>query len=55
MKLIRSIQISLALGFLATPMAHAATITAASCEQADVQAAIDAAVDGDTVQVPAGI
>ncbi len=29
-------------------------IYAASCEQADVQAAIDSAVDGDTVMVPAG-
>lgn len=31
-----------------------ATIQAASCSQADVQAAIDAAADGDTVLVPAG-
>ena len=31
----------------------AATINATSCEQVDVQAAIDSAVDGDTVMVPA--
>jgi hypothetical protein len=33
---------------------NADTHTAASCSQADVQAAIDAASDGDTVEVPAG-
>ena len=33
---------------------HAATITAASCSTADVQAAINAASDGDTVIVPNG-
>ena len=33
---------------------HAATIPAASCAQADVQAAINAASAEDTVQVPAG-
>lgn len=31
-----------------------ATINAASCSQGDVQAAIDSASDGDTVNVPAG-
>ncbi|MCK4282863.1 MAG: hypothetical protein KAX44_00995 [Candidatus Brocadiae bacterium] len=34
--------------------AHGDTITAASCSQADVQAAIDEAGDGDVVLVPAG-
>src|SRR5262249_5708899 len=34
--------------------AHAATRTAASCNQTDVQNAINQAVDGDTVQIPAG-
>lgn len=33
---------------------QAATIDAASCEQSAVQAAVDAAADGDTVAVPAG-
>ncbi|MCK4528734.1 T9SS type A sorting domain-containing protein [candidate division WOR-3 bacterium] len=33
---------------------NAATINAASCEQMDVQAAIDSASNGDTVVVPAG-
>jgi len=36
------------------PGAAANTIQAASCSQADVQAAIDSAIDGDTVLVPAG-
>lgn len=40
--------------FLANDQAHAATITAASCSAADVQAAINQAQDGDTVVVPAG-
>lgn len=31
-----------------------ATINAVSCEQTDVQAAIDSAVDGDTVLIPSG-
>jgi len=35
------------------PRAHL-TIAAATCEQADVQAAIDQALDGDTVTIPAG-
>lgn len=34
--------------------AHAATIVAASCAQTAVQTAVNAASDGDTVQVPAG-
>ncbi len=33
---------------------HAATVVAASCSRADVQTAIDAAIAGDTVTVPAG-
>jgi hypothetical protein len=40
--------------FPARGQVAAATIRAASCFQADVQAAIDAASDGDTVAVPAG-
>jgi hypothetical protein len=40
-------------GPLSAP-ARAATRTARTCSQADVQAAIDAAQDGDTVVVPAG-
>src|SRR5208282_2207413 len=39
---------------LLTP-ALAVTRTAKTCSQQDVQAAIDAAQDGDTVVVPAGI
>ncbi|MBN1674706.1 MAG: hypothetical protein JXR37_26920 [Kiritimatiellae bacterium] len=35
-------------------VARAATHTAASCARADVQAAVNAAVDGDTVLIPAG-
>ncbi len=34
--------------------AHAETITAASCSLEDVQAAVDAAADGDTVLIPDG-
>ena len=42
------------LGVLSAVPAGAATTTAASCSQADVQAAITAAASGDTVLVPAG-
>ena len=35
-------------------VAHAATITAASCAQSAVQSAVNSASDGDTVLVPAG-
>jgi len=43
------------LGFSAFCLhASAATITANSCSAADVQAAIDAAANGDTIQVPVG-
>ena len=34
--------------------ANSATITAASCSLADVQAAVDSATDGDIVSIPAG-
>lgn len=44
----------LAAPFLLSAHASAATHTARSCSQQDVQAAIDAAGDGDTVVVPAG-
>lgn len=40
--------------WLAADHAPAAVVPAASCQGAAVQAAIDAAADGDTVQVPAG-
>jgi hypothetical protein len=43
------IMLLLSLGY-----ASAATINAASCEHDDVQAAIDDALDGDTVMIPAG-
>ena len=40
---------------LALPaLTHAATITAASCSQANVQSAVNSAADGDTVMVPTG-
>src|SRR6185437_3520294 len=42
---------AIALLVLATPM-WAATRTAASCSASDVQAAINASVDGDTVLIP---
>jgi len=42
------------LGFIHIATAGAAVIDAESCSQEDVQAAIDAAVDGDVVKVPAG-
>ena len=41
-------------GFLHLHEANAETIKAASCSQDDVQKAIDAATDGDVVEVPAG-
>src|ERR1700674_3069643 len=40
--------------FLCSAAAHAATITAASCSQTDVQNAINSASSGDAVVVPAG-
>lgn len=52
-KIIIFLAIILAILFL-PQISLAATINAASCEQADVQAAINQAVDGDTVMVPAG-
>jgi hypothetical protein len=45
----------LVVGLLSTaPAALAATIEAPSCSQADVQAAVDGASDGDVVTIPAG-
>lgn len=44
----------LAASFVSVSNGRAATIDAASCSQGDVQAAVDAAVDGDVVAVPAG-
>ncbi len=40
--------------FMHLGSAHAETVKATSCSQQDVQAAIDAARDGDVVEVPAG-
>ena len=40
--------------FCLAKVSNAATITAASCSQADVQTAINTSVTGDTVSVPAG-
>jgi hypothetical protein len=53
MKRAKLLLFSLVLLCLAAPT-HAADINAASCSQADVQSAIDSAVDGDRVLVPAG-
>jgi hypothetical protein len=40
---------------VAAPLtAHAATLTAASCNSSDIQSKINAAKNGDTVQIPAG-
>jgi hypothetical protein len=44
----------LALGAVSPPSVAAATIDATSCSSAAVQAAINAAVDGDTVVIPSG-
>ncbi len=50
-----AIALLIGLGATWTPSwAEAATITAASCDPGDVQAAVDAAVAGDTVVLPAG-
>lgn len=46
--------VSLLASMLLTAPLPAATRTAASCNASDVQAAINAAADGDTVSVPAG-
>lgn len=40
--------------FLATSGAHAAEIAAKTCSRDEVQAAVDQAVDGDTVRIPPG-
>src|SRR5262245_61893378 len=48
------VPLAVALVLSVNPGAHAATITAASCTSADVQAAIDQAVEGSTVLVPVG-
>ena len=46
--------IALFFSLLIPTQSFSATINAASCSQSDVQAAIDAANDSDTVQIPAG-
>jgi len=43
-----------ACAILHSDLAGAATLTATSCSQADVQTVVDAAVDGDTVTIPSG-
>jgi hypothetical protein len=40
--------------FIYVANAHTATVDAASCSASDVQSAIDAASDGDTVSIPSG-
>jgi len=45
---------SIGILFALSPIAHAATINAATCNQADVQDKINLASDGDTVSIPAG-
>ena len=50
----RNAIICLATGFFWALNAKAATINAASCSQANVQSAINAAASGDTVNVPSG-
>jgi hypothetical protein len=44
----------LAASLFSLPTARAATINAPTCSQANVQSAVNAAQDGDTVSVPAG-
>ena len=45
---------TLACSLLDCSVAEADTVRAASCSQEDVQKAIDAAHDGDTIAIPAG-
>lgn len=52
-KFFATVTVAIALGSFVTS-AHADTINADSCSRFDVQEAVDAAVDGDTVVVPAG-
>lgn len=54
MSLFLFILITAFLPMLCTSWAFSAVITAASCSQADVQAAINSASSGDTVRVPPG-
>jgi hypothetical protein len=42
------------LSLVVSTAASAADITASSCTQSDVQAAINAATDGSTVSIPVG-
>ena len=53
-RIMKSVLFGLLLGAFFGATAHAATRTAASCTTADVQAAINSAVGGDTVIIPAG-
>ena len=52
--MIKGILFFLALLLLLPSIVSAATINADSCSQADVQAAINSAQDGDSVNVPPG-
>ena len=45
---------TMAASLLWHPQASAATVSATSCAQANVQSAVNSAADGDTVSVPAG-
>ena len=54
MRLIKAFLIIVTWHFAFSAESDAATITAASCSSANVQAAINSAQDGDTVVVPAG-
>src|SRR6267142_859466 len=51
-RLMRLLPIASVLTVLASSEGQAATVTAASCSGADVQAAVSAAIDGDTVNIP---
>jgi hypothetical protein len=46
--------LSSVIAFARVASGEAAVVTAASCQQADVQAAVNAAAHGDTVEIPAG-
>jgi hypothetical protein len=52
--LIRRLLLGFVLSLLSTPDGQAATVTAASCASASVQAAVNAAANGDTVVIPNG-
>jgi hypothetical protein len=53
-RLMEPVLLALVLTALSSSEGQAATRTAASCSRADVQTAVNAAVDGDTVIIPSG-